>query len=46
MNEDQPAVVNSTNATLNRIVSRSGHELIFDDHKRIPKVILQNFSKK
>ncbi|MCP4986252.1 MAG: hypothetical protein GY928_09350, partial [Colwellia sp.] len=44
MNEEQPAVVTSENCWLNRILSRSGHELIFDDHKRIPKVILQTLA--
>ncbi|WP_343817921.1 contractile injection system protein, VgrG/Pvc8 family, partial [Colwellia asteriadis] len=31
MNDDQPAVVNSENHWYNRLISRSGHELRFDD---------------
>ena len=41
MNEDQPSVVNSDNNTHNRLLSRAGHELRFDDHKKIPTIILQ-----
>ncbi|GAA0824238.1 hypothetical protein GCM10009111_34870 [Colwellia asteriadis] len=41
MNDDQPAVVNSENHWYNRLISRSGHELRFDDDDIIPNIILQ-----
>ena len=41
MNQAQPAVVNSSNASQNRILSRSGHELRFDDDEQTPTIILQ-----
>jgi len=41
MNEEQPSIVNAENAFHNRILSRSGHELRFDDNEKIPNVILQ-----
>ncbi|MCJ8320811.1 MAG: phage late control D family protein [Colwellia sp.] len=41
MNEEQPAVVNSENHFHNRLLSRSGHELRFDDDDIIPTIILQ-----
>jgi len=41
MNEEQPSIVNAENAFHNRILSRSGHELRFDDDEKIPNVILQ-----
>jgi hypothetical protein len=41
MNEEQPAVVNSENHFHNRMLSRSGHELRFDDNDINPTVILK-----
>jgi hypothetical protein len=44
MSQEQPAVVNSENAMHNRILSRSGHELRFDDDETAPTIILQSLS--
>ncbi|MBU2894370.1 hypothetical protein KO495_13730 [Colwellia sp. D2M02] len=44
MNDDQPSVVNSENSLHNRILSRSGHELRFDDDDIAPTVILQTLA--
>ena len=40
-NDEQPSVVNSFNHTHNRVLSRAGHELRFDDDGNVPTVILQ-----
>ncbi|GAA0824266.1 hypothetical protein GCM10009111_34910 [Colwellia asteriadis] len=40
----QPSIVTSVDSHLNRIVSRLGYELIFDDHKLIPKITLQTLA--
>ncbi|GAA0824277.1 hypothetical protein KO495_13680 [Colwellia sp. D2M02] len=44
MNDVQPSVVTSVNSHLNRIVSRSGHELCIDDLGTEPKVILKTLA--
>ncbi|REL26564.1 hypothetical protein DXX93_08205 [Thalassotalea euphylliae] len=40
-NDEQPSIVNSFNHTHNRMLSRAGHELRFDDDGNVPTVILQ-----
>ncbi|WP_259404533.1 contractile injection system protein, VgrG/Pvc8 family [Pseudoalteromonas sp. SG45-1] len=44
LNADQPSVVTSANPTHNRLLSAAQNELMFDDDKDVPKVILQTLA--
>jgi Rhs element Vgr protein len=44
LNADQPSVVTAANPTHNRLLSAAQNELMFDDDKDVPKVILQTLA--
>ncbi|WP_259395135.1 contractile injection system protein, VgrG/Pvc8 family [Pseudoalteromonas sp. SR43-5] len=44
LNADQPSVVTAANPTHNRLLSAAQNELMFDDDKDAPKVILQTLA--
>ncbi|MBH0043520.1 contractile injection system protein, VgrG/Pvc8 family [Pseudoalteromonas sp. SWXJZ10B] len=44
LNADQPSVVTAASPTHNRLLSAAQNELLFDDDKDVPKVILQTLA--